>query len=96
MIECNASHAPQLRSCNCLIDPAPPSHHWPTLYYMIAHTPRIARNFPIRTLVARRWPTESDVAIGFPKMTLITGVVYSVTSWGITDAIPVYMSTLLF
>ena len=40
---------PQLRSCNCLIGPRPLSS---LAYNAITHTPLVAGNLPIKTLVA--------------------------------------------
>ena len=52
-----ASHAPQLRSCNYFVGP------WPPLIISLPYDhphPLVASNLPIITLVARRWPTNSN------------------------------------
>ena len=38
-------------------------------YPMITHTPLVAGNLPIKTLVARRWPTKNFINLQYLKCT---------------------------
>ena len=55
----HASHAPQLRSCDYFVG-------FSSLTYpMINHTPLVASNLPVKSLVARRWPTMNYTIIAY-------------------------------
>ena len=60
----NASHAPQLMSCNLLS-----IHHWPTIWWPPSPPPiPVAGKLPIKALIARQLPTNVHTHTQLGKM----------------------------